>query len=259
MPTESESQTHFSARTAPLLVLSDENALMEAAAARITDLCRHAIASRGRFAWALSGGSTPRKLYALLATARFVSRIDWTRVHFFWGDERCVAADHAESNYRMVRETLFDVIKPDPERVHRMLGEQDPERAASCYEEMLRGFFDTELAPSFDLILLGMGADGHTASLFPGTAALYEKRRWVVVNRVTANAPPRLTLTPVMINAADNALFLVSGANKASCLKRVLQGPADGEALPARLIRPARGQLQWMVDADAASQLELPP
>lgn len=232
---------------------------MEAAATRITELCEQAIAGRGRFTWALSGGSTPRQLYALLAAARFVSRIDWARVHFFWSDERCVPPNHAESNYRMVRETLLDVIKPDPERVHRMLGEQDPERAAKAYEEMLRGFFDASEGgrPSrFDLILLGMGADGHTASLFPGTAALHETKRWVVVNRLAASAPPRLTLTPVIINAAENTLFLVSGAKKASGLKQVLERPADGSALPAQLVHPVHGQLQWMVDADAASQLE---
>jgi 6-phosphogluconolactonase len=190
----------------------------------------------------------------------FVSRIDWGRVHFFWGDERCVPTDHAESNYRMVRETLLDVIKPDPARVHRMLGEQEPERAAKGYEAMLHDFFGAPEggpAPRFDLILLGMGEDGHTASLFPGTAALYETKRWVVVNRLAAGAPPRLTLTPVFINAAENALFLVSGANKANRLKQVLEGPADGSALPARLIVPAHGKSQWMVDADAASQLKV--
>jgi 6-phosphogluconolactonase len=242
-----------------VVVSSDVVALMEAVAARIVWLCERAITARGRFTWALSGGSTPRQLYALLATPRFVSRIDWTRVEFFWGDERCVPPDHPDSNYRMVREALFDEIHPDAARVHRMLGEQEPARAAAAYEAVLRCAFavpDGGPAPRFDLVLLGMGGDGHTASLFPGTAAVAELSRWVVVNRLSADSPTRLTLTRVVIDQAAEVIFLVSGASKAERLKQVLEGSNAGSSLPAQLIRPTHGRLQWFVDADAASQLE---
>jgi 6-phosphogluconolactonase len=244
-----------------VVVLSDGVALMEAVAERIVVLCAQASAARGRFTWALSGGSTPRQLYALLATPRFASRIDWARVEFFWGDERCVPPDHPDSNYRMVREALFDVIHPDAARVHRMLGEEEPPRAATAYEAVLQRAFavpDAGPAPRFDLVLLGMGADGHTASLFPGTAAVDELSRWVVVNRLSADSPTRLTLTRAVIDQAADVLFLVSGATKAARLKQVLEGPPAGSLLPAQMIRPTNGRLQWLVDADAASQLQTP-
>ncbi len=243
-----------------VVVLGDRESLMQAAAERIAGIAEHAIASRGRFTWALSGGSTPGRLYALLAHHRFATRIDWRRVHFFWGDERCVPPDHAESNYRMARHALLDTVKPPPENVHRMRGEEDPHRAAASYEQLLRevlGARDDGSPAQFDLVLLGMGADGHTASLFPGTAALSEKTRWVVANQVRESAPWRLTLTPVIINAAARIVFLVAGAGKADRLARVLRGsPADAEALPAQLIHATRGEVLWLVDADAAARLE---
>jgi len=238
-------------------IFRDRDALMVAAAHRIVGLAAQAIAEKGRFAWALSGGSTPRPLYTLLASPSFSKRIDWPRVHFFWSDERCVPPDRAESNYRMARETLLDAVKPPAENVHRMLGEAEPGRAAAAYERMLRRFFDFGRGgapPSFDLILLGLGEDGHTASLFPLTPPLTEKDRWVMPTSPGGDAPRRLTLTPVVINASANIIFLVSGAPKARRLGAVLEGkPA---ASPAQMIQPIAGRLQWLVDADAAAQLK---
>ncbi|HEY2734500.1 MAG TPA: 6-phosphogluconolactonase [Polyangiales bacterium] len=243
-----------------LIVSSDVDALMEAAASRVVELSAHAIKTHGRFTWALSGGSTPKQLYALLASQRFVSKIDWPRVHFFWGDERCVPPDHPDSNYRMVRESLLDVIEPEVSHVHRMVGEaEDPDQAARAYDEGLHAFFDVapgEDPPSFDLMLLGMGADGHTASLFPGSDALNETRRWVVPNRLDAKSPLRLTMTLPIIDAASAIVFLIAGEGKASRLKDVLQ-PSGGAPLPAQRVQPERGRLQFFVDAAAAAKLEL--
>jgi 6-phosphogluconolactonase len=232
---------------------------METAAERIAGSARQAIARAGRFTWALSGGSTPRRLYTLLASARFAKRVDWSHVHFFWSDERCVPPEDAESNYRMARETLLDAVKPPPENVHRILGEAEPSRAATSYEEVLREHFharEDASPPRFDLVLLGMGTDGHTASLFPGTAPLFDKTRWVMANHVEEISSWRVTLTPVIINAAEQIVFLVVGADKADRLKQVLQRKPDVEALPAQLIQPTHGELLWLVDADAGARLE---
>jgi 6-phosphogluconolactonase len=259
MPMNPISQLSTERYERSVAIASDGEALTQAAALRITTLCDEAVRRSGRFTWALAGGSTPRQLYTLLACERFATAIDWSRVEFFWGDERCVPPDERESNYRMARETLLAAIEPDPARVHRMQGELEPAQAAAEYEQLLRGFFGVTGSggpPSFDLVLLGMGADGHTASLFPGSAALREQERWVVENRLSPSAAPRVTLTFPILNAATNVLFLVSGAGKAACLKRVLE-PAGSEELPARRVRPQRGRLEWLVDAAAASQLEV--
>jgi 6-phosphogluconolactonase len=230
---------------------------MDATALRIATACEDAIRARGRFTFVLSGGSTPRKLFSLLASDKFVSRIEWARVEFFWGDERCVPPDHPDSNYRMARESMLDLLRVDPARVHRMRGEDPPERAAAAYESMLHEFFGmgpAEPPPAFDLVLLGMGPDGHTASLFPGTAALDERERWVAANR-SPDGMPRLTLTFPVLNAAANVLFLVSGADKAERVQQILERAPGADALPASRVRPSRGQLEWMIDRAAASQL----
>ncbi|HKP64892.1 MAG TPA: 6-phosphogluconolactonase [Polyangiales bacterium] len=236
-------------------VSRDVDALMTAAALRVATLCREAIKRHGRFNWVLAGGNTPRQLYSLLAQPPFVSNLDWPQVEFFWGDERCVPPDHPDSNFRMARETLLNVVQPDPARVHRMRGEDPPNAAAADYEAELQHSFGLHAGtapPSFDLILLGMGADGHTASLFPHSPTLRETQRWVTFDPAAA----RLTLTRPVLNAGTHVLFLVSGANKAARLKHVLAGPDEG--LPAQRIRPAHGQLEWLVDAAAAAGLEAP-
>lgn len=248
-------------RTEPdIAVFSDDETLMRAAANDVIRLAGEAVATRGRFLLALSGGSTPRRLYELLAQTAYAARTDWSRVHVFWGDERCVPPDDPRSNYRMAREALLDRVPIPATNVHRILGEAEPHRAAEAYEDLLRGCFGLPEGPpvrSFDLVLLGMGTDGHTASLFPGTSPVTEKQRWVMANHVEKpDGLWRITLTPVVLNAAADATFLVTGPKKAEQLRNVLRGNGPDAALPARIIRPTHGALHWRVDAAAASRLQ---
>ena len=240
---------------ASVQVLPDAAGLARAAAEHFIDRASHAVAARGRFAVALSGGSTPRALFTLLATDAFRPRIDWPHVHLFWGDERCVSPDDPQSNYRMTREALLDKVAIPPGNVHRILGEQDPAAAADAYEATLRTFFGGSGVPVFDLILLGMGDNGHTASLFPGTWSVRERQRWVAAEYVEVVGMWRITFTPVLLNAAAQVTFLVAGAGKAAMLKRVLEGPYQPDLLPAQVVRPTSGELLWLVDAAAAVQL----
>jgi 6-phosphogluconolactonase len=238
-------------------IYPDAASLARAAAEHFINLATEAIAARGQFVVALSGGSTPRATYALLASDGFAARVDWSRVHVFWGDERCVPPDHPDSNYRMARETLLDHVPLPTGDVHRIRGEVHPEEAAADYERTLRSFFapqarDKEPTPHFDLVLLGMGEDGHTASLFPGTAA-HEQTRWVVAYYVDKLGAWRVTLTPVAINAAAHVTFLVSGAGKAARLREVLSEPYQPDVLPAQIVRPTNGHLLWLTDVAAVS------
>lgn len=236
----------------------DAESLAQAGAEHFVTLAQAAIAARGCFAVALSGGSTPRGLYARLATEELAAQVDWSCVYVFWGDERCVPPDHHDSNYLMARQTLLDHLPVPPENVHRIRGELEPEEAAAEYERTLRTFFflpSEKPIPRFDLVLLGMGDDGHTASLFPGSAALHERRRWVATQYVGKLQVWRVTLTPIIINAAAHVTFLVSGAGKAERLHQVLTGPYQPDLLPAQIIKPDGGRLLWLVDAAAAALL----
>ncbi len=215
------------------------------AAKHIVALAAEAIERRGRFIVALSGGSTPRPTYALLAEEPFSSQIDWSRVHLGWGDERCVPPTHPDSNYRMAREALLDHVDIPAENIHRIRGELGAVRAAAAYRAELDDLLGQD--GRFDLILLGMGADGHTASLFPGTPALAERQKTVVAVHVEELDAWRVTLTLPVINSARHVTFLVSGASKAEALARV----RDGEPLPAGLVQP-RGQLIWIVDQEGS-------
>jgi|WetSurMetagenome_2_1015567.scaffolds.fasta_scaffold92039_3 6-phosphogluconolactonase len=232
--------------------------MSEAAARLFTARAAAAASLRGRFAVALSGGKTPMELYRLLAKEPFASRIPWARVHLFWADERCVPPDHKDSNYRMVRELLLDHVPVAPANVHRMQGEMDPVEAATRYEEGMRHFFAPAgvAFPVFDMILLGLGGDGHTASLFPGTRAMHECARWVVGHYVDAQKGWRITLTPPVINAARTVVFIAAGAGKASALRDILEGPFQPDSLPAQIIRPDGGELLWMLDRDAAELMK---
>src|SRR5258705_8528378 len=194
---------------ADVAVLPSAAALADAAAARFVAAAGDAISSRGQFIVALAGGSTPRDTYLRLGTEGLVSKVMWSRVHVLWGDERCVPPDHIESNYRMARETLLDRVPVPAANVHRIHGEDDPATAAGVYEATLRTLL------RIDLVLLGLGEDGHTASLFPGGAAVPERTRWVMAARASAASLWRITLTPAVINAAAEVLFLVSGGAKA--------------------------------------------
>lgn len=238
-------------------VLADQETLAGEAAAwtakRLTEN------SGGDVRVVLAGGSTPKRLYQVLAEEPYVRRIDWSRVHFFWGDERSVGPEHPESNYRMAYEALLSRIDIPERNIHRMRGEAgDLPSAALDYEEEIRRHFDVRRGsppPRFDVVLLGMGTDGHTASLFPGTCALTEKDRWVVANAVPRLGTDRLTMTTVLLNRAAEILFLVSGGDKAETLAEVLDGPLRPEALPAQLIRPTSGRCFWWVDQSAAARL----
>lgn len=238
----------------------NSDVLARQAARYLTELSRESIRTSRRFTLVLSGGFTPKGLYERLAEAEFSKKLDWNSIHIFWGDERCVPPDHPESNYRMARESLIDHVPLPPQNVHRIRGEMEPQAASIAYEKELKAFFfpghaECPGVPGFDLILLGMGDDGHTASLFPKTAALHEQKRWVVAPYVEKLRSWRMTLTPRLINAAHNVLFLVSGRDKARCLKEVLQGPYRPDELPAQLIRPESGRLSWMIDVEAACLL----
>ena len=223
-------------------VLPDLASLTIAAADLVARLVEEAIRQRGRCTLALAGGGTPRPVYELLATSAYARRVHWAEVHVFWGDERCVPPDDAASNYRMAREALLDHVPLPPGNVHRMRGELEPPRAASEYEALLRRTFGGQPpgspASGFDVVLLGLGDDGHTASLFPGGQAVREMERWALAEYVDTLAAWRLTLTPAVLNAAREVVFIVSGAAKAGALQRVLHGPRDLDRLPAQVVRP---------------------
>jgi 6-phosphogluconolactonase len=227
--------------------------LAAAAARAFVEGAASAIAERGRFAVALAGGSTPKATYEVLARDH-TGDVDWPNVHVFFGDERTVPPDHEDSNYRMAREALLDHVPTGS--VHRMRGELPPDEAAASYEEDLKGFF-WEVPPVFDLVMLGIGEDGHTASLFPETPALGVSDRLAVANPVTKLNTTRLTLTVPVLNAAWEVRFLVAGAGKADALAEILEGAADPRAYPAKLVRPPGGPT-WMVDRDAADSLRGP-
>ena len=243
---------------APLISLTnDADAAARLAADRFVKIARAGVEARGRFSVALAGGSTPQLAYRLLAAEPYRSLVPWPAAHVFFGDERCVPPDHPESNYRAAREALLMHVPISAQNVRRMKGEREPREAAREYEAELRDFFGAGAAwPRFDLVLLGMGDDGHTASLFPGTAALDETRAWAAANRVGKLNAHRVTLTAPAINAAAHVIFLVTGAGKAETLADVLRPTHPTRATsPARLIRPGDGTLEWIVDRDAASRL----
>ena len=248
-----------------ITVYPDNESLISGAANFIADLAAQAIAARGRFTVALSGGNTPRPVYARLATPGYRDRIDWSRVQVFFGDERCVPPDDPQSNYLMVRTALLDQVPLPAANVHRILGEQAPDQAARDYAGVLQrtvggaAAAGGPLPEGFDLILLGMGDNGHTASLFPGLAAVTETVRWVMALYVEVVGMWRVTLTPVVINAARQVAFLVSGAPKAEMLHRVLEGPYQPVVLPSQIIKPAPGELRWLVDSPTAAGLRREP
>ena len=236
--------------------------LIKATAERFILAANTAVQSWGRFTVALSGGNTPRALYELLASEQNASRVNWANVHVFWGDERCVAPDDTASNYRMARESLLDRVKIPASNIHRMRGEDDPAAAAAAYETVVREAFGTATGPSrgtpgtrFDLVLLGLGADGHTASLFPHMQALREQTHWAMAERIASVEMWRLTLTPAILNEAGEVVFLVAGSEKAAILRRVLYGERNPDELPAQAIEPGSGRLHWMLDAAAAAEL----
>ena len=241
--------------TPSVRVFDDAEQVAREAAGLFVRLSVEAVSTRGAFAAALSGGSTPRRVYELLAEDDYRTQVSWPGVHLFFGDERTVAPDHPDSNYRMANEALLSRVPIPAENVHRIDGVGDAAAGASKYESELRAFFGDAAWPRFDLVMLGMGDDGHTASLFPGTVALGEARAWVVANWVEKFGAYRLTLTAPSINGARRVLFLVAGAGKAATLREVLKGDRDPARLPSQLIRPAGGSPEWFVDRAASARL----
>lgn len=235
-------------------------ALAEAAARRFAAAAIEAVTERGTFRVAFSGGSTPAPLYRLLAAPPNGVRIPWSALEVHWSDERCVPPDDAASNYRLTRATLLDRVGVVPARVHRMRGEDDPAAAAAEYERLLRSEFHTPSGPPstrpearFDLILLGLGQDGHVASLFPGALPPSMTERWVVA--IPASPWSRITFTPPLINAAREVMVLVTGAAKAAIVRKALHPTGTEDTLPAQLIHPGEGTIRWMLDAAAAASL----
>lgn len=246
-----------------ILGFADAEAVAQYAAHEFVRRARAAIEASGAFKVALAGGSTPRRTYELLADPSLSGQIDWETTHIFFGDERAVPPDHPESNYRTAFETLLSRLRIPEAQVHRMEGERsDLDTAASDYATTLSEAFDLtgdSSRPRFDLVMLGMGDDGHTASLFPGTRALEETRAWVVANDVPQKATRRLTLTAPVLNAARCVMFAVVGEDKAAPLHAVLEGPRDPRTFPSQLIAPVDGDLLWLVDRAAAASLSLKP
>ncbi len=230
--------------------------LLETAAGAIINLGRDAIRQRGRFALALSGGSTPLPLYEHLASGKPGEGLEWDQTHFFWGDERPVGPDHPDSNYGQATRTLLSPLNIPFRNIHRIQGELQPAVAAERYQQELTQWFE-ETPPRFDLILLGMGGDGHTASLFPGTQAVRETdspaEPWVAAVYAPRLESWRITFTPRLIKSARQILFLVTGASKAETLNKVLYGPFQPEKYPAQLFRE---EARWLLDQAAAARLE---
>ncbi len=238
-----------------LHIAGDADQLAELAAGLFVELANQDLQGTGRFSVALSGGSTPEKTYQQLAKQE---GIDWQNIHLFWGDERAVPPDHAESNYGMARTSLIEHIAIPSGNVHRIKGELDPAQAAKEYEKELRRHFGERAQyPRFDLIVLGLGEDGHTASLFPNTGALAETKRWVAANFVARLGEWRITLTLPAINHANNVVFLVTGESKAGISQRVLGGQLEQGVLPAEFVQPVEGKVIWLLDKDAAGNLDL--
>lgn len=244
----------------PEIVVIPKDELFDMAARRFTAAVGESLGKRGKSFVALSGGTTPETLYRILAREEYRDRIAWDRVHFFWGDERCVPADHHLSNYRVAHELLLSHLDIQPSQVHRIPAElATPGQAASRYEDDLLGTF--ELAdfaappPRFDLMLLGLGADGHTASLFPYSKVLKITDHWAApVER--RDEVPRVTLTLPVLNAARQIHFIATGEDKALAVWHVIEGKGDMVAWPARLVQPADGRVLWFLDREAASRLE---
>jgi len=244
----------------PMEPFKDSEHLSRAAAEKFIEIAHGRTANGGQFTVVLSGGSTPRQLFQLLAAPPYRDKVDWEKVEFFWGDERTVPPDHPDSNFHMANEALLQRLQVAPKQIHRMQAErEDQEAAARDYQtEIAHVFGVPELGepPSFDLILLGLGPDGHTASLFPHTEAVMERHRWIARNYVPKLNANRITMTAPILNRGKFILFLVAGPDKAEALHGVLDGPKDPDRLPAQLIQPTGGILIWMTDEAAISRLD---
>ncbi|SJZ40416.1 6-phosphogluconolactonase [Chitinophaga eiseniae] len=239
-----------------LHIAKDPAQLSENVAAWISNYIQEVLQDQEKFTFVLSGGSTPKQLYSLLAKPPYAEIIPWEKIHFFWGDERAVPFEDERNNARMAFDVLLDKVPVIPENIHVMRTDIGPEQSAAEYEQILRKYFKDE-EMTFDLVLLGMGDDGHTLSLFPGLPVVHEEEAWVKAFFLPAQDMYRITLTAPVVNDAACVLFLTTGANKALTLKSVIEGTFDADKFPSQLIRPQEGELHWFVDEAAASAMEL--
>jgi 6-phosphogluconolactonase len=239
-----------------IAIYPDTNVLSHEAAQYIVQVAQESIVTHGRFTIALSGGNTPKKLYALLGSEPYTSQIDWNLVEIFWSDERCVPPDSPDSNYYMAQEVLLSKVPIPASQIHRVPADKPDRDAASLeYTQEMQRVFGTSAIPSFDLIQLGMWPEAHTASLFPHQASLHEQQRLVMPVSVPKPPPPRLTFTPPLLNAATRVLFLVTGADKAEAVQAVLEGDRQPDEYPAQIVQPPQGDVVWMLDTPAAARL----
>ncbi len=240
-----------------IAIYPDTETLNQEAAQYIVRIAQESIAAHRRFTIALSGGSTPKKLYGLLAQEPYRSQIDWNSVEIFWSDERCVPPDDAESNYLMAKQVLLSKVPIPANQIHRMPADlADRDAASYAYTLEMQQTIGSEGVPSFDLIQLGMGPECHTASLFPQQPSLHEQQRLVMPVTVPKPPPPRLTFTPRLLNAASHILFLVTGAEKQDAVKAVLEGEYQPDEYPAQIVQPTKGEVTWMLDTAAAAKLQ---
>ena len=240
-------------------IYSDIDTFSQEAARYVVRVASESITTHGRFTLALAGGSTPKKLYGLLASEPYRDQIDWALTEIFWSDERCVPPDSEESNYHLAQEVLLSKVPIPATQIHRMPADADDhDQASLTYIQEIQRVFGTNGVPSFDLLQLGMGPEGHTASLFPHQASLHEQTRLIMPVTVPKPPPPRLTFTPLLLNAATHILFLVTGQDKADALQAVLEGEYNPDEYPAQIIRPTQGEVTWMLDPAAASKLRAP-
>jgi len=241
-----------------IAIFDDKHTLSQNVAEYIMRIVKESIALYGRFTIALTGGTTPGEAYSLLGSEPIKSQIDWQRVHIFWGDERCVAQNNPDSNFYLAQEVLLDKIAIPKSHIHPMPADQpDRDVASQAYTVEMQHTFGTNGIPSFDLIHLGMGPEGHTASLFPHQASLHEIHRLVMPVSVPKPPPDRLTFTPPLLNAARNVLFLVTGSDKAEALHAVLEGEYQPDEYPAQIVRPTNGEVVWMLDRAVAQNLHV--
>jgi 6-phosphogluconolactonase len=220
----------------------------------ISSYIEETLGNQDRFTFVLTGGGSPKELYTLLASPPYKTRIDWDKVHLFWGDERAVPFSDDRNNAKMTFEALIDNVPIPPDQVHVIQTELDPDQAASAYEAVLKTYFDVE-GPTFDLVLNGMGEDGHTLSLFPGQPVIHENDAWVKAYWLDAQQMYRITMTAPLVNRASRVVFLTFGTGKAHALREVLKGPRNVDLYPSQIIQPQSGELYWFVDQAAASQL----
>ena len=237
-------------------VLSDLEKISHKAAEMFVNISGSCIASRRKFSAALSGGPTPRRLYILLSSDRYRNQVHWPSIHFFWVDERCVPKEHEESNFKTAFDTLLSKVPIPDENIHRIRGEEDPERGARDYEEDVRKFFEMAGLPVFDLVILGMGADGHTASLFPGSKSLDERVRLALPVYLEKPNWNRITLTLPVLNNAAQVIFLVAGQSKADMVWEILGGSQKKDRYPAGRINSVHRSITWLIDQGAARKLK---